>query len=266
MVRIPRAQAIRAPIGVAVVLCTALTVRIASARPTRPRFEPTDLALEDPGVTELDLQVGATRGDGDAGNRLLLPDFELDLGLLPNVELDLDGAFSIDGYDTAARRVSGEPLWTAMKLGLYDSRDGGGAHTVALGLQLGPRIPTIGARGVGYAALGLVGVGDHRTHLALNFGGIVDPGPQVTEGQSKSVVAGIDLDVDLDARGAWSLVGGLAAGHYLSADPDELASTVGVAWSVTPMLDLSTIVLTGFLPGSDRVAVLFGASPKIALW
>jgi len=51
----------------------------ARARP-RPHFEPTDLDLEDTGVLELDLQLGPVRGP-DAW-RVMLPDFELDLGLL----------------------------------------------------------------------------------------------------------------------------------------------------------------------------------------
>jgi hypothetical protein len=266
MMRARSARVVTATLVVGLVMTIELASEEAKARPTRPRFEPTDLELEDPGVTELDLQVGATRGNGDGGNRFILPDFEFDLGLLPNVELDLDGAFSIDRYDQPTRRASGEALWTAMKLGLYDSRDEAGTHTFAVGVQLGPRIPTIRQRGIGYAALGLVGVGDHGLHVVLNAGGIMDPGTQITQGQQKSLVTGVDVDLDLDARGIWSLLGEFAAAHYVSPDPDELAATLGVSWSVTPSLDLSTIVLAGFLPGSDRVAVLFGASPKVALW
>jgi hypothetical protein len=253
----------RTPLPAALLFALLLS-SLASARPTRPRFEPTDLELEDTGVAELDLQVGASHGTGASGNRLLLPDFELDIGLLPNVELDLDGSFSVDAFDGPGRTLAGEALWPAMKLGLFDVRSGGRA--LAGGLQLGPRIPTIGTRGIGYAALGLFGVGVGRVHTVLNLGGIVDPGDQITSGQSKSLVAGLDVDTALDARGAWSLLGELATAHYLSGDPDELTATLGAAWSATPALDLSAIALVGFLPGQDRAAVLLGMSPKLPIW
>jgi hypothetical protein len=240
--------------------------RDAGARRVRPHFEPTDLELEDTGVTELDLQVGATSGNGDSGNRLLLPDFELDIGLLPNVELDLDGAFSVVHFDRTNRSLAGDPLWTAVKLGLYDSREAQEPNVVAVGLQLGPRIPTIGARGVGYAALALVGFTDHGRQFVLNLGGIIDPGERITRGQSTSLVGGLDVSIDLDSRSTWSLLGEVAGAHYLSADPDEIITTAGVGFSANANLDLSLVVLADLLPGGDRLGVLLGASPKVALW
>src|SRR5436190_20858536 len=66
-----------------------------AARHVRPIFEPTDLELEDPGTMEADLQLGFVRGK-DAG-RVVIPDVELDLGLTRVVELDLDGAYAIEG-------------------------------------------------------------------------------------------------------------------------------------------------------------------------
>lgn len=250
----------------ATVVAALVIARDAGARRVRPHFEPTDLELEDPGVTELDLQFGATRGNGDSGNRLVLPDFELDLGLLPNVELDLDGAFSLDHYDRADRSASGDPLWPAMKLGLYDSREGPEPDAVAVGVQLGPRIPTIGARGVGYAALGLVGFTNRGRQFVVNFGGIIDPGEQITRGQSESIVGGLDVSIDLDSKSTWSLLGEVSGAHYVSADPDEFITTAGVGVSATPTLDLSLVVLADLLPGGDRFGILLGASPKVALW
>lgn len=266
MLRVRPAFPVTTLLAVGVALALELISFDTSAGHTRPHFEPTDLELEDPGVTELDVQVGPTRGNRDTGNRLLVPDFEFDLGLLSNVELDLDGAFSINRYDRPTRSVSGDPLWPAMKLGLYDSRDDSSPRAVAVGLQLGPRIATIGARGVGYEALGLAGFTDHGRQVVLNAGGIIDPGDQITRGQAKSVVGGVDISVDLDSASTWSLLGEIAGAHYVSSDPDEFSTTVGIQWSVTPSLDLSTVVLAGFLPGGDRAALFFGASPKIALW
>jgi hypothetical protein len=77
---VPRARAL----SFGVVFLVAIEV---AARPTRFRFEPTDLRLEPKGVAELDLQVGVTHGEGVAANRVILPDFEFDLGLTPGVKL-----------------------------------------------------------------------------------------------------------------------------------------------------------------------------------
>ena len=63
-------------------------------RGVRPLFEPTDLELEDPGVSEFDLQAGLIRGQGPW--RLVIPDFEIDLGILRNLELDLDGSYALE--------------------------------------------------------------------------------------------------------------------------------------------------------------------------
>jgi hypothetical protein len=238
----------------------------AGARSRHRRFEPTDLELQTPGVAELDLQFGVTHSEGSGGNRLTMPDFELSLGLLHNLEFDLEGTFSLQGFDQAQPSLAGDPLWPSVKLGLYDARDDDADSTFAVGLQLGPRVPTIGARGLGYAALALVGFGSPRTHVTLNAGGGVDPGDAITSGQSKSVVGGVDVGLDLDAKGTWSLLGELEVAHYASADPDELAATFGPSWSVSPYLDLSAIALVGFLPGGDRVAALVGCSPKVPLW
>src|SRR5690349_8821618 len=87
--------------GVLVGALIAVGGREAGARRgVRPLFEPTDLELEEAGVAELDVQVGTIRSQGPA--RLVVPDFELDLGLLPNLELDVDGAYAIEGSGPAA--------------------------------------------------------------------------------------------------------------------------------------------------------------------
>jgi hypothetical protein len=243
-----------------------LVASTASARGRRPRFEPTDLELEDPGVAELDLQAGPAFGAGDSGHRFVVPDLEFDLGLLANVEIDVDAAFAIDQFDGKSPHLDGEAVWTAAKLGLYDSHDARTGHAIAAGIELGPRLPTVGTKGLGYAGLGLLGWQEHRLHLVGNLGVIIDPGEQITRGQAKSVVAGIDLDLDLDGRDLWSLIGELATAYYVSNDPNELTVTCGASVNVIPNLELSAIALAGLLPGGDRAAILFGVSPKLALW
>jgi len=127
-----------------------------AAGPARFRFEPTDLRLEPKGVAELDLQIGVTHGEGAAANRVILPDFEFDLGLTRNVEINIDGAFGFDRYDQGSRRYVGEALWTGVKLGLAEIRNDARTRSFAVGMQLGPRFPTIGdTRGIGYGALAL---------------------------------------------------------------------------------------------------------------
>ena len=108
-----------------------------------PQFEPTDLELEDPGTMELDLQFGFVKGT-DA-HRLVLPDFEFDLGLLENLELDVDGTYSIagqpDGKPIFLDHSAPDNLWVSAKVGLYDGRDDA-KHAWAFGLQVGPKLPT----------------------------------------------------------------------------------------------------------------------------
>jgi hypothetical protein len=251
---------------VAALCLFAISLDAQAARRHRHHFEPTDLELDDPGTLELDLQMGASHGNGPAGNRLFLPDFEADLGLFQNVELDIDGAFTLNQFDQKTRSWGGDSLWVASKLSLFDLRGPDRPVALAGGLQLGPRFPTIGARGIGYGALALLGIVHERIHVVGNFGVFIDPGPEIAHGQAKSVLAGVDLDLDLDAHARYSLLAELGVAHYWSADPDEVSATTGAAVEVSPRLELSIVTLVGFLPGQDRVAILVGASPRFPLW
>jgi hypothetical protein len=83
----------------------------------RPRFEPTDLEWEETGIAELDLQFGPVRGQGPW--RIVVPDFELDLGLLPWLEIDLDGAYAVEGPDNGPFSLdhsAPDALWPSVKL------------------------------------------------------------------------------------------------------------------------------------------------------
>src|SRR3569833_1453120 len=104
-----------------VVLATFFIPALAHAK-RHPQFEPTDLELEAPGTMELDLQLGLVKGS-DA-HRVVLPDFEFDLGLLETLELDIDGTYSIaglpDGTPLFLDHSAPDNLWVSAKIGLYD--------------------------------------------------------------------------------------------------------------------------------------------------
>jgi hypothetical protein len=250
----------------AALIVAVLAITSSASAVTKPRhFEPDDLELEDPGTLDIDLQVGPLRGNSDGKNRVLLPDFELGLGLLPNVQLEVDGTFSLDEFDSTHRHLSGDPLWVATKLGLFDEQDGVG-NVWAIGLELGPRVPTLDAAGIGYAAVALLGFSRRGLHLVVNAGGIIDPGETLSAEHSRSVVLGLDLDAELDRRKKWSLQSELGGAYYFSSDPHELAFTLGATYAVTPKLDVSATALAGFLPGTDHEGLLLGVSPQFDLW
>src|SRR5512146_1538481 len=106
-----------------------------------PRFEPTDLELEDSGTMEIDLQAGPVKGPDAA--RIVVPDFEIDLGILPGVERDVDGAYGVEGVPGGAPRfldhAAPENLWLSVKLGLWDHHDADG-NAWAVGVQAGPKL------------------------------------------------------------------------------------------------------------------------------
>jgi hypothetical protein len=246
-----------------------VTVDPRSARARqRHRFEPTDLEMEDSGLTEVDVQVGMVRGDGPW--RTVVPDVELDVGLTPNVELDVDGAYAVEGPDDgqfALDHPAPENVWIAVKLGLYDTREDDSDTTAwAIGAQLGPKLPVANdAHGIGYEALVIAGYRWRESHVVLNLGGLIDPGLQVSSQRPEAVEGGLDVDVQF-GRSPWSVTAELAGAHFFSADSDQLNGTAGLTFAASEMLDLSLVGLVGFLKGGDRGGVLLGISPKFALW
>ena len=227
-------------------------------------FEPDDLELENPGVLDLDVQAGPVLGDATIRNHLLLPDFEIGLGLTREVELDVSGAFYFDRVG-GQRHTSGDALWVATKLGLYDDSDVPG-DAWAVGVELGPRFPTVHSGGVGYGALGLVGYTHGRLTWVLNAGTLIDPGASISDQHSSSLVCGVDFNADFSPRSRWSVQSELGAAYYFSPDPHELSAALGATYAVTPRLDLSLTALGGFLRHTDHAALLLGVSPQVELW
>ena len=239
----------------AVALCASLPT-VALARATRPLFEPTDLALEDAGVAEIDVQMGAIRSPGPW--RVVVPDFELDLGILPWLEFDLDGAYAIEGpamgpfsFDHAAP----DSLWPCVKLGLFDDHD-----------PTKNRPTARGAHGVGVEGLALLGVMVRRLHTVVNAGAFADPAPDPTGGRPVGIEVGLDLGLGLDPSEHFSLTSELSGVWFASHDPRQLLATGGLTWSATDNLDLSLSGLVGIFAGSDRYGVLVGVSPKLRLF
>lgn len=232
-----------------------------------PRFEPTDLELERPGTLELDTQLGIVRGP-DA-YRMVMPDFEVDLGILANVELDLDGAYAIEGAPpdgpTVFDHQAPDNLWPSVKVGLFDWHDAAAQRAWAIGAQLGPKLPIAADNhGVGAEGLLMLGHADGRLHVVLDVGGVVDPRVGTTA-RPRGIEGGVDVELEL-VSDRWSLLGELGGIHYVSADADQLAATGGIQFSPSARLDLSLVALVGLASGSDRFGVLVGVSPKLTAW
>jgi hypothetical protein len=237
----------------------------ASALVHHRHFEPDDLELQKPGIFDMDFQAGPLHGDSTGKNRLLLPDFEFDLGLTSNVELDLSGTLSVDENRGEPHHVTGDPLWLASKLGFVDTDDHAGNRWAA-GLELGPRFPTFDAAGVGFGTLGLLGFTHHRVTVVLNAGVLIDPGATRSAEHPTALVFGLDLNADLDSTSTWSLESELGSAYYLTPDPHELSLTFGATYSVTPRLDVSLTALGGVLANTDHAGILLGVSPQLELW
>ena len=250
------------------VTCAAAAPRTAAARAIRPIFEPTDLEMEETGMVELDVQLGAIRSRGPW--RVVVPDFELDIGLLPYLELDLDGAYAIEGPSTGPfsfDHAAPDSLWPSLKLGFFDVHDDDADRAWALGLQLGPKLPVAaGAHGIGVEGLLLVGLMLGPLHTVLNLGSFVDPAPDAVSGRPVGVESGVDFELELGQSKRYSLLGEFSGVGFLSDDPHQLLATAGCKWAARPWLELSVIGLWGFLAGSDRYGLLLGISPKVHLF
>jgi hypothetical protein len=259
----------RSPRVAVAIILAALAWRGGPARAApRPRFEPTDLEWEDTGVAEFDLQFGPVRGQGPW--RVVVPDFELDFGVLSWLELDLDGAYAVEGPDTGPFSLdhsAPDALWPSVKLGLAGVHGSDDSYSAAFGVQIGPKLPVAkGAHGVGFEGLMLLGGVRGRLTTVLNAGGFIDPAPDPTSGRQIGIELGLDLHLKLDDHDRYALTGELSGTHFTSPDPGQLQATVGFVWSVRPMLDLSLTGLLGTLSGGDRYGILFGISPKIRLF
>ncbi len=240
----------------------------ASAQRVRRRFDPEDLKLEEPGVVHAEMAFGVVRGE--VAGRWLVPDFDINIGLTPNVELGIDGAWTIEG--TPDRLFSldhraPDNLWLSSKLGLWTARDTARQTAWAIGAQLGPRVALApGAHGAGFQALALAGRTIRRAHFVFNVGGLLEPGAEVSRGRPTAILVGIDAQIDLDAKGTWAIAADVSGVVFVSAQKHQLATTAGPVWAATPWLDLGVNGIFGFLAGGDQYGVMLIVSPKVTIF
>lgn len=253
------------------VLCLAILLAspgAARSATIRRVFEPTDLELEDPGVAQFDMAFGLVRGQ-DAF-RLSMPDFEFDLGLTEDVELDLDGEFALGGPDTGVLeidRLAQDNLLTALKIGFATFEDKDDEREIALGGELGPVWPIApGAQGVGVEGLALIGLRLRDDYFALNLGALMQPGDAPGQPRAQGFVGGVDAEIGIDRRNLWALTAQVGGASYWSPDLPQVTTTLGLQYSASENLDISVTGLRGWLRGGDQYGILFGITPRFTLW
>jgi len=257
-----RAHYVRsAALGVALLLLPAR----AYARIFRARFEPETLELQDPGKLEIDVQMGGLYGDGVDGNRIIVPDLEIDLGLTDWLEIDIDGAFSITQVATPEVGLGGDPLWVSARVEVLNLEDEEGRN-FGIGLQLGPRFQTVdNARGVGLGSLLLVGGGTKTLHGVVNLGFFMD------REQATAIAYGAGVEWEFERRHKWSLQGQLAGAHYFGktngdTDKDQTFLLAGVGREISETLQLALLALTGPFAKGDRLGLMAAVTWDHQLW
>ena len=239
-----------------------------SARP-RPRFEPTDLEWEETGVAEVDLEFGAIRSPGPW--RFVIPDFELDFGIHHNVELDLDGAYAIEGPDSGAfafDHAVPDSLWPSLKIGIWDDHDYETHHAQAIGIQIGPKLPVAHlSHGIGAEGLLMVGGSLQGRERGAQPGRVHRTGAGRASPTARSASRRASI-----SRCSWTRrTGSSGPASWRRRTSSRRIRTsctrpTGITWSASPNLDLSVVGVFGFLAGDDRYGVLFGIEPKLRMF
>jgi hypothetical protein len=225
----------------------------------RARFETEALELELPGEIELDAQVGAIYGDSQDQSRLLVPDVEIDVGVCAWLEIDLDGALSLTKLETEHEKLVGDPLWLTARVDALNWKDDDSDASFGLGLQVGPRLPSVATpTGVGFAALLLVGGGTRALHVAANVGTLLD------YHQERAVLYGVDAEYELNER--WSVLGNFAAAYYFGGDPQQLLLDAGVSYKANKRLAFSLLAIAGPFVHGDRAGGLLSVSYSFQAW
>jgi hypothetical protein len=231
----------------------------------RPRFEPTDLSLAEPGELSLDVELGFFTDT--SGHSLPLPDFELNLGLTREVELDIDGAFALTNVGVPGQSAVPSPdnLWVSLKFGLFATHSHRGEKRWSVGMQLGPRIAMApGSEGFGAEMLVLVSRHWPGWTLSFNTGGYTEPRVPGQAGIDRGIVLGVDLSHELSTD--WSVSAEIFGAKTNGIAPDQLGGTLGLAWQCLPALELSVRTIATAVGTGPGYGFFFGFSPTFHLW
>jgi hypothetical protein len=211
-------------------------------------------------MVESNLQVGLLH---DAvGNRWLVPEFDIDVGLAPNVEVGLDGTWS---YQDPFNRAP-DVVWALSKIMVLNEHDAVHDTAWAGGLVFGPKLPIgPGVTGCGYELLLLAGRSVGLTRFSLNAGGVIDPALDPTRRRPVAILGGVDASFPIDVHGRLSLDGDLSGAAFLSGQPHELHTTMALVWHPSQNLQFSMSGLLGFLKGGDQYGAFFGVTVRLAL-
>lgn len=235
-----------------------LPARAEARRFYRARFETDTLELELPGEIEIDSQVGGFYGDGHDGSRLVVPDVEIDVGVLEWLEIDLDAALVVSQLEPEQVMLVGDPIWLTARVDAFNWQDAETGATFGIGMQAGPRLPSVQTPvGVGFGALLLFGGGTRDLHLIANVGALLD------YHQKRAVLYGIDVEYELGEH--WSVLGNFAAAYYFG-DPQQLLLGAGGAYKANKSLAFSLLAVGGPFVRGDRAGGLFGVSYSFQAW
>jgi len=211
-------------------------------------------------VLTVDAELGAFYGDGDDGARLASPDLDLTLSLTERLQLGLETSVVVARLESDHVEVAGEPLWPSL-IALLVGKEDEQRDVFALGVQAGPRLPSVGAKhALGAAALLVAGGGTPRLQVVANVGGTYD------RTQTAALLFGLDVEYTLGKGGAFSLRGDVGGLYAVGGEPVQLLVDAGLGWEVTRTLELSLLAVAGPVFEGDRVGVLFGVREDFSLW
>jgi hypothetical protein len=240
----------------------------AEARRHRPRFEPTNLDLNPVGVIDADVESGFIH-DGQ-GDQLMLADVELDVGILPRVEFDLDTSLWTSSVGLGTFQpgpAQFDNVWAGLKIGLVTGGRPGAPGAWGVGVQLGPRIALApDAQGLGAEVLVIVEWTRRWGTVSLNVGGFSEPRQAGLHEVSRALVGAVDLAIPLGRSDVWTLTAeGFGVLNELTAQR-ELGASVGIACACSTHLGASLTALGGWIGDGPALGVLLGLSPQVRAW
>jgi hypothetical protein len=219
---------------------------------------------------EIDCLIGPVRHEGEP--RINLPDCEISLGIVKNVEVAYVGLLAFERPEGGGSLFGAhvwENGWLSVEVGLLRVQAPKTKSHWSLGVRAGPMLPLIdGSHGPGFAALGLVGRtigGDffESTRFTFGIGGLVDSAMAGSDRPVAAIALG-DVEADMKFHDL-ELVGSLEVKAFASSDPSELTILGGVTWAPDGF-EVSILGVAGALEGGDRYGVLLRFDPKITLW